>query len=351
MEVDEIYNRMLTAYEREAGFTPDAASDVAIKLRTVAAEIYSARLMVDELADAAFPQTALGEALDMHAGERGLYRKPAVCASGELTFSRDTALSYDVGIPAGTVCAASVAAVEYETTEDAVLRAGELRVTVGARAALGGSGGNAAKGRVDTIVTIPAGIESVTNERAFEGGTEAESDDVLRRRLLECYCILPNGSNRETYRRTALETPGVAHANVVPRADGIGTVTVYVYGESSPVADEVLSAVRKRLEALREVNVDITVRNAEPITRRVSAYISVKPGCTFAEAQRECTAAINACFERFSIGESFAVAAFTAAVMGTGTVQNCTWTAGTTDHTASAGEIIVPGEITLLEMS
>lgn len=351
MTFDEIYGRMAAAYAEEAGFNPEDASDIALRLRVLAAEIYTALCEVETVRAAAFPQTASGEALDLHAGERGLQRKPAVQAVGTLTFSRGTALTYDVEIPEGTVCAASGAAVEFETTESVILAAGALSVTARARAVVGGRACNAAIGTVDTLVTPPAGIEAVTNETAFTGGTDAEKDDALRRRLLQCYSVLPNGANSETYRRAALEVPGVVHANVVPRENGIGTVSVYVYGDGAPVTDEVLASVQEKLDALREVNVDVSVLHAEPVERRAAVYIQVKPGCAFSDAQAVCRAAISRCFEQLSVGDSFIVAVLTAAIMQTGTVQNCIWTVGTTDYTASAGEIVVPGEITVLEMS
>ena len=351
MTFDEIYGRMAAAYAEEAGFAPEGASDIALRLRVLAAEIYTALCEVEAVRAAAFPQTASGADLDLHAGERGLQRKPAVQAEGTLTFSRGTALTYDVEIPEGMICAASGAAAEFETTEPAVLEAGALSVTVSARAVVGGKAYNAAVGAVDTLVTPPAGIESVTNETVFSGGADAETDDVLRARLLQCYSILPNGANSETYRRAALEVPGVVHANVVPRENGTGTVTVYVYGDGEAVPDAVLTAVQEKLDALREVNVDVTVCNAEPVERRAAVYIQVKPGCAFADAQAVCEEALMGCFERFSVGDPFVVAALTAALMQTGMVKNCTWTVGTTDYTAAAGEIVVPGEITVLETS
>ena len=351
MTKDEIYSRMAEAYAEKAGFDPEDAADIGLRLHVLAGEMETVLREVDKVRAAAFPQTAGGEALDLHAGERGLERKPAVQAAGTLTFSRATALTYDVDIPAGTVCAASRAAVEFETVEAATLTAGMLSVTVKARAVQGGRAYNAAIGTVDTLVTPPAGIEAVTNETPFTGGTDAETDDALRRRLLQCYSVLPNGANGETYRRAALEVPGAVHANVVPRANGIGTVSVYLYGDGTVVSDAVLTAVQEKLAALREVNVDVSVLPAEPVPRRAAVYIQVRPGCTFAQAETACREAIENCFAAMEVGDPFVVAELTAAVIQTGTVKNCTWTVGTADYIAAAGEIVVPGEISVLEMT
>ena len=278
MTYEEIRARMAAEYEAQAGFAPDDASDAGIRIRVLAGEIYTALRMLEAVKDEAFPQTASGEALELHAMERGLSRKPAVRAQGTLTFSRETALTYDVEIPQGTVCAASAGAAEFETTEAAVLAAGALSVTVPAQAVAGGKAFNAAAGAVDTLVTPPAGIEGVTNGAAFSGGADAESDDALRARLLQSWSILPNGTNAETYRRAAQQVPGVGSVNVVPRASGTGTVAVYLYGDGAPAAEETVGAVQAVLEAMREINVSVTVAAAEPAPRLVTAYIEPKDG-------------------------------------------------------------------------
>ena len=86
MTYEEIRARMAAEYEAQAGFAPDDASDAGIRIRVLAGEIYTALRMLEAVKDEAFPQTASGEALELHAMERGLSRKPAVRAQGTLTF-------------------------------------------------------------------------------------------------------------------------------------------------------------------------------------------------------------------------------------------------------------------------
>ena len=79
----------------------------------------------------AFPQTATGKQLDLHGAQRGVLRKQAEKAAGVVSFSRYLPLSFDLVVPKGTVCATSgEPVVEYATTEEAVLQAGELTVDV-----------------------------------------------------------------------------------------------------------------------------------------------------------------------------------------------------------------------------
>ena len=186
MKFEEIYAHMAEEYKTLAGVEPEDAADVSIRLKVLAGELYTVLCAAESLKLNCFPQTAVGEALDLHAEERGLVRKDAVKSVGTLTFSRRTALSYAAEIPAGA-----------------------LTVTAAAQAVLGGRRGNAAKGAVNTLITPPAGIEGVTNDVPFTGGADKEDDEALRKRLLRCFYALPNGSNTETYRRAALMTPGV----------------------------------------------------------------------------------------------------------------------------------------------
>lgn len=327
MKFEEIYAHMAAEYKTLAGVEPEDAADISIRLKVLA-----------------------GEALDLHAEERGLVRKDAVKSVGTLTFSRRTALSYAAEIPAGTVCAASGEnAVEYETTEAAVLPAGALTVTAAAQAVLGGRRGNAAKGAVNTLITPPAGIESVTNDVPFTGGADKEDDEALRTRLLRCFYALPNGSNTETYRRAALMTPGVKSVQVVPRANGVNTVAVYLYGDNGAVTDEVLGKVGETLEKLKEISVDVTVAAAVAVKKPVTVYVKPKDGCAFEDAKALCTAAITAYLNAFEVGEPFVTAGLIHAVMETGIAQNCTVPASVADFTPNAGEIVTAGAVNVLE--
>lgn len=350
VKFEEIYAHMAAEYKTQAGVEPEDAADVSIRLKVLAGELYTVLCAAESLKLNCFPQTAAGEALDLHAEERGLVRKDAVKSVGTLTFSRRTALSYAAEIPAGTVCAASGEnAVEYETTEAAVLPAGALTVTAAAQAVLGGRRGNAAKGAVNTLVTPPAGIESVTNDVSFTGGADKEDDKALRTRLLRCFYALPNGSNTETYRRAALMTPGVKSVQVVPRANGVNTVAVYLYGDNGAVTDEVLGKVGETLEKLKEISVDVTVAAAVAVKKPVTVYVKPKDGCAFEDAKASCTAAITAYLNAFEVGEPFVTAGLIHAVMETGVAQNCTVPASVADFTPNAGEIVTAGAVNVLE--
>ena len=103
------------------------------------------------------------------------------------------------------------------------------------------------------------------------------------------------------------------------------------------------------LDALREINVDVTVAAAEPVTKRVTMYLVPKDGCGFEDAKAVCEEAVRAYFASLSVGAPFVTAAITAAIMQTGAVKNCTLPASVVDYGTAANQIVVPGEITALK--
>ena len=72
---------MRETFSDKAGFSPDDASDIGIRLKVLAGEIYSACSQAEFLKRQAFPQTAEGDFLDLHARQRGISRKPAIPSS------------------------------------------------------------------------------------------------------------------------------------------------------------------------------------------------------------------------------------------------------------------------------
>ena len=78
---------MKRRYQEESGFEIDEASDVAIRLRVLAGEIYNMQTTLDWTKRQFFPETATGDYLGFLARQRGLERYPAAKAKGSLTFS------------------------------------------------------------------------------------------------------------------------------------------------------------------------------------------------------------------------------------------------------------------------
>lgn len=83
---ESIVQRMQEEFEKQAGFVPDDASDIGIRMKVLAGELFSCYASLDWLWRQTFPQTAQGDCLDLRAAERGLQRKQPLSAKGSLVF-------------------------------------------------------------------------------------------------------------------------------------------------------------------------------------------------------------------------------------------------------------------------
>ncbi|MCI1982749.1 MAG: baseplate J/gp47 family protein [Oscillospiraceae bacterium] len=338
---DGIVNRMKDKFTSLAGYSPDDASDIGIRLKVLAGEIYSIYAAVDWLKRQAFAQTASGAELEKRALERGVTRKPAVAAAGVLTFGVTKTLWFPAKIPKGTVCASTgTGAVRYVTEQEATLPAGSQTVDVPAKAETPGTAGNALEEVITNMIDPPASIDTVINSSAFTGGEEAESDDSLRARLLDG-CLHPsNGTNAAWYRQTALACDGIHSVNVVPRANGAGTVAVYLGGAGAAPTEAEVSCVRNLLSSEKEINVDLTVQAAQTVSVDVTCTVTPKEGKSADGIKTDCRLAVLDYFKNLGVGEPVVVSAMTAMLFGTGLITDCTF--------STAGKTVKPNQLAVI---
>ena len=272
--IDTIYGELLSAFEERAGFQPEEGCDLAVRLWAAAAELQALEAQADWVLDQSFPQTAQGVYLDRHGTMRGLKRLPATRSAGSLRCSVETAPAMDLAIQAGTVCM-TADEIRVQTTADTVIPAGQLYADAPAEAVEPGAGGNVAPGAVRFLTACPVAVTAVTNPGAFTGGSDEEDDQAFRARILESYQRLPNGANTAWYETTAMSYPGVTAAKAVGRAEGPGTVNVYVTGENGRPSEELLAGLTAEFQEKREIAV--TVKVLAPTTQTVDVSVAVAP--------------------------------------------------------------------------
>lgn len=301
-----ILRRMEETYERESGCKIEDVSDVGLRMRALAGELYRLEASMEWLERQAFPQTATGKQLDLHGAQRGVLRKQAEKAAGVVSFSRYLPLSFDLVVPKGTVCATSgEPVVEYATTEEAVLQAGELTVDVPVEAVVPGAAGNAAAGYVTTLVGAPVGINYAANERPITGGQDPEEDEAYRKRILDAWAHSPNGTNADYYREIALNREGITSVQVVPRSSGAGTVALYVWGEDAAPSSDTIDALKADLDAQREVGVTVTVQAARAVQVSVLVNIQLSEELDLEQAKEDIEAALREFFKGLGVGDGY----------------------------------------------
>ena len=242
------------------------------------------------------------------------------------------------------------AGVRFETTEKATLQKGETYVDVAARAVEAGASGNAIAGAVHIMSVYPVGITQCTNPEAFSGGSDEESDEKLRERVLESYKRLPNGANAAFYEQEAMRLPSVAAAKAVGRARGIGTVDVYVSTHAGVPEEELLGEIRAALQKKREIAVDVEIKAPTEKTVNVSAELTAEQGWTMQEITDAATAALQAYFTGERLGEPVYTAKLASILYGVEGVKNCHLLAPDGDVGISATELPVLGTVTITEI-
>jgi hypothetical protein len=198
-----------------------------------------------------FALTATGSDLDFIGGEYGIIRKPAIAAV------------LDISLPATTGTIISVInafigdsnGVRYIPDSQVTASGGVANLTVSAQ--ITGVAGNLSIGDTMTIESQVAGAESIATVTAIDTlGTERETDDAYRERVLFQIRTVGGGGNAVDYKTWAEETPGVRRAYpYAGRPLGTGTSlpgerTVYIEAESSIDADGI--ADQNLLDSARE---------------------------------------------------------------------------------------------------
>jgi len=180
---------------------------------------------VDWLSLQLLPDTAETVWLDRHGliwlknsdGTKG--RKQATLAKGIVTFTGTNG----VILPAFSRLQGG-GGVDYETTAQITIGVGPTDAPV--RAIDPGSAGNMDNGAPITLSAAPSGISAQATVVIMDGGTDTETDDELRARILLRIQQPPMGGDAIDYVEWALAVPGVTRAWCFPQEMGIGTCTV-----------------------------------------------------------------------------------------------------------------------------
>lgn len=301
---DEILTRMKEHYRELSGFAPENESDIMLRLRVLAGEVFKERAYADYIMRQMFPTTAEGSYLDEHAAQRNITRKAATKAVGTVLFSTDSQEHGDIVIPAGTVVCTTGDMKRFVTDRDAVIPFNLDKIGVAVTAARGGSEYNVGVGTVGIIVTPVLGVDSVTNLYQITGGTDAESDDQLRQRIKDSFVNISNGTNEAYYCSVAMSVDGVYSASAVGKGRGIGTVDVYVCGKGTYVPIEKRREIETLMRSARELNVDVRVLNPTPVTINLYIKISVAEGYDFSEVSSETGSAVEDYINSLGIGKN-----------------------------------------------
>ena len=188
-----------------------------------------------------FPQWSNGQFLDYHASVRGMVRREATAAVGQVTITGAAKTVIPKGSLFSTASVNGADTVSYETLEEVKIPESET-VTVDVQCTQTGTIGNTDAGTIVLVSGRLTTVKSVINEEPLTGGTEAETDEALIERIADY--DKSQGDNFvgcvADYKRWATSINGVGSATIVPAQDTSGLVTIILTDSNGDPATEQL---------------------------------------------------------------------------------------------------------------
>lgn len=277
--------------KRPGSVAYDLTGPTAIEAEALYAEI-------DTFADKAFADTSYGEWLDLIAASVNITRRPAVKATGFVTFAGEEGTP----IPQGTeVSTEGDAPIYFVTTASTTITNGTA--TVAAEAKVAGASGNVGPGAVRLTTGNITGITSVTNATEFDGGVDRESDESLRKQYFERVRRPITSGNVYHYRKWALEVVGVRDVRVYPVWNGLLTVKVVVLADDGVPSQALVDATKAHIESQRPIGADVTVIGAVDYGINVAATLHLASGADLGAVQAEIVADIEEYFRELAFDD------------------------------------------------
>lgn len=200
-------------------------------------------------------------------------RKDAVAATGSVRVRG----AIDAVVDAGTLLQSDEQR-QYVVTASVVLA--ETIADVSVRAFDTGTAGNIEGGSQLRFVSPVLGIAETATvlNPGITGGTNQESIERFRQRVIRSYRLVSDGGNADDYVTWALEVPGVTRAWCIRHYMGLGTVGVFIMRDDDlyPFPDEqARAAVHAYIETQRPVTAELYV--LAPQARPIDFEIALAP--------------------------------------------------------------------------
>lgn len=339
---EEILSEMCDDFKQKSGFYPDNASDIGIRLKVLASQIYSLNHKLNFIWKQSSPLSAVGEYLDKHAYEKGIERKSGKQAYGIVKFILEEPLSVDKDIESGTLIATNTlsTAIKFATAKSITIPAGQTQAEVSAYSVEIGIEGNVSAGAIKVIENPALSLFSVTNENPFTGGTQEETDENLRKRILESYQLPIFDGNESYYKSVALSDEEVVSAGVIPVPRGAGTVDVAIATSDPIPSATVIQRVQDIFDSKAEFGVSVTVIPPQLNTISVFGDLTLMPGYDTNEVSNACKNIVNKYINSLGVGESFIKADVYKQIMETEGVKNITLYTPSDDTGTASGVLI-----------
>lgn len=317
-------------------------SNLNVLSRVLAAGLHGLYGYIQWLAAQLIYDTAEGVYLERWASIWKINRIPASFAVGTLSV---TGLS-GVTLPALTELQRADGAL-FTVDADVTLVNGAAVVAVTALDA--GQLGNTAIGTGLKLSNPVANINSSAVANLLSGGSDAETDEALRARLIARIQKPPHGGAKHDYEAWALECAGVTRAWVAPQELGAGTVSVrFVRDNDSNLVPDLneVAIVQAYLDDKRPVTAKVTV--LAPIPVALNFVISLITPNTLAVRDAVMAELADLIQREAAPGKVLYLSHIRAAISAAAGEDNYVMSSPSADVAYGVGEIAVMGVVTWL---
>ena len=342
---DQILKRMCDSFFENSGAYPQENSESMKRLTVLAGEIHALYCQLSRIKESVFVSDACGEALEKHAAHRGLTRHRGKKALGTIVVRVDTPLEYDLMIPSGTVFSTSDGELQYISMDDAVIYRGTASCLVDIEAEYSGSRYNIPPRNITTVVTYFSSGINITNSSAAYGGSDDESDESLRKRIIDSCRNISNGLNPTFYKKLAESADGIYSAKVseIPNNN---TVNVYIAAKGDGVDNSVVAEVQQLMDANRIPGMSINVYSAVSSTVDISINFQIKSGYIVSTVIDNIENAVNEFFSELKVGQDLILTQLGAKIISVEGVANYSFV-GASDVVNSELGILKLGSLTV----
>jgi uncharacterized phage protein gp47/JayE len=250
---------------------------------------------LDKMADQIIIDTAESSFLSRHASIYGVTRTEATVSTGNCTFTGTNGTL----LPASTQI--QVGDYTYTTDADGTVAAGSVTVAVTSEDT--GAETQADAGQTASLTSPVAGIDTdgVVASGGLSGGSDRETDEALRTRLLETIQEPPKGGGTGDYVAWAKEVAGVTRAWEFGHGDGTGTVTVTFVRDNDvtiiPDSGEV-DDVQTYIDSVAPIDAVVTVFAPTEVQLSPSITASLETGAVQATVEAAIEAELTDLLER-----------------------------------------------------
>lgn len=202
------------------------------------------QLKLQNILRLAFTQTSTGQCLEFIGERVCVIKNDATKATGLIKVKGVPGTVLEKGSLVATVGTDTRESIEFEFIETKVIDDTGI-VHVNAKCIEEGSKGNALPNTIKVFISSINGVQDITNEEMFKGGTDIEDEEHFRERVIEAEQEESLSGADADYVRWAKEVAGVGYAYPLSLWNGPGTVKVLILDKNGlPASKELIDRVQ-----------------------------------------------------------------------------------------------------------